>query len=279
MHTLPSPLRLRLLGQALVALLVMHFCRSASVQAAIVEVDLVFPRNDTYRPGPVPILFAIQNSALAVPLTLDVTWQVWDAVPVVPFEDGGNLTLVASGSHNLLCDQVGQSDPFFTTASAFTGFTTDRDGEWVILWSVHSHNCSVTENVTQISYLYHPQYLFFTTKKGAQQPDVLQNTSACASSPGVTFNVTDTLPIAANLNYGRSSCNVLAPSPPPAANVCAIAMGPAVAAAATKLTPDYSCESATSTAKSTPTHNAAALVDAARPWLTLGFLSVINVMV
>ena len=41
------------------------------VQAAggIVEVDLVFLRNETYRLSAIPILFAVWNSPLAVPLT------------------------------------------------------------------------------------------------------------------------------------------------------------------------------------------------------------------
>ena len=260
------------------ALLATHSCRSAGVQAAILEVDLVFPRNDTYRPGPIPILFAIQNSALAVPLTMRVAWEVWDVVPVVPFENGGNLTRVVSESRRLVCDELGQSDPFFITPSAAAQLTVDREAEWVILWSVTAQNCSVTNNDTQLGQFGQRQLLLFTTKKNAQQPDVLQNTNACNRSPGITFNVTDTLPIEASLNHGRGSCNVLAPGPPPAANVCAIAMGPAATAAATKITPSSFCESVTSTAKSTPTHNAAVLADAAGPWLTLGFLSVISVM-
>ena len=272
MHALPSSLRL--FGQAVVALLAMHSCRFAGVQAALVEVDLVFPRNDTYRPGSIPILFAIQNSALAVPLTMRVAWEVWD---VVPAEDGGNLTRVVSESRGLLCDELGQSDPFFITPSAAAQLTVDREAEWVILWSVIVQNCSVTNNDTQLGQFGQPQHLLFTTKKNAQQPDVLQNTDICASSPGVTFNVTNTLPIEASLNHGRGSCNVLAPGPPPAANVCAIAIGPAVAAAATKITPSSFCQSITSTATSTPTHNAAAQADAG-PWLALGLLSVIGLM-
>ncbi len=274
MNTLPS--QMRLLGQTLVALLAMHACRSGvGVQAAIVEVDLVFPRNDTYRPGLIPILFAIQNSALAIPLTMRVAWEVWD---VVPAEDGGNLTRVTSESRRLVCDELSQSDPFFITPSSAAQLTLDREAEWVILWSVVVQNCSVTNNDTQLGQFGQPQLLSFTTRRNAQQPDVLQNTGACASSPGITLNVTDTLPIEASLNHGRGWCNALAPGPLPAANVCAIAMGPVVAAAVTKITPSSYCESVTSTANRTPTHNAAALADAAGPWLGLGLLPVIGVM-
>ena len=73
---------LRLFGQALLGLLALQSCGFAvggvGVQAAggIVEVDLVFPRNETYRTSAIPILFAIQNSALAVPLTLRISWTL-----------------------------------------------------------------------------------------------------------------------------------------------------------------------------------------------------------
>jgi hypothetical protein len=271
MPTLTSPLRL--FGQALVGLLALQSCRfaGAGVQAAVVEVDLVFPRNDTYRPGAIPILFAVQNSALAVLLAMRVGWTVR--------EYGGNHPV--SGYRGLLCDELAQSDPFFTTEGMDSALTTDSEATWNLVWHVQSQNCSVMDNDQQISQILQTRQLIFTTKKGAQQPDVLQGTGTCANSPGVTFNVTDTLPISARHNRGRGSCNVLAPGPFPVANVCAIAIGPAVAATATKRTPQSFCTTATIT--TTALDNAAArgaplwAADAGSAWLAL-LLSVIGVM-
>ncbi|KAK4041928.1 hypothetical protein C8A01DRAFT_34038 [Parachaetomium inaequale] len=166
-------------------------------------------------------------------------------------EIGGNRGTF--GSLRLRCDELGQSDPFFTSEFMDWAQTTDSEATWNFIWDVQSQNCSGTDNYKQISQILQTRQVIFTTKKGAQQPDVLQGTSACARSPGVTFNVTDTMSIDASSNLGRDSCNVLAPGPSPVANVCAIAMGPAVAATATKITPQSLCESVGTTASSTTT--------------------------
>ena len=116
---------LRLFGQALLGLLALQSCGiavgGAGVQAAggIVEVDLVFPRNDTYRPGSIPFLFAVRNSPLAVPLTMHIGWTLW--------ESSGNKTKTASGDRELLCDELGQTDPFFTAERVNPAKTTDSE--------------------------------------------------------------------------------------------------------------------------------------------------------
>ncbi|KAK3897398.1 hypothetical protein C8A05DRAFT_19830 [Staphylotrichum tortipilum] len=243
---------LHLFGHALLGLLALKWC---VVQAAggIVEVDLVFPRNETYRLGNIPILFAVRNSPLAVPLTMDIMWTVWETSP--------NMLLTDSGIRELHCDELGKTDPFFTVERANPAKTTDAEATWVLLWDVLAHNCTATGASPGIGQLttQHQQQLTFTTKKGAQEPDLLQGTAACARSPGITFNVTDTRSIAARLNYGRASCNVLAQGDPPAADVCALDLGPAVAAtmAGSPMHPHW-CSSAISTTSPTPSTNAAA---------------------
>ena len=242
---------LRLFGQALFGLLALQSCGFAvggvGVQAAggIVEVDLVFPRNETYRPGSIPILFAVRNSPLAVPLAMSIGWTLWESSP--------NKTMMDSGSRPLLCDALGQTDPFFTAERVDPAKTTNYEATWVLLWSVQSQNCSGSG----ISQLLQLQQLTFTTQKGAQEPDVLQGTAACARSPGVTFNVTDTVPVLTSQNMGQGECNVLAPGPPPAADVCALAIGPSVAAIMNKTADQLFCYSVTSTATPTPSTNAA----------------------
>ncbi len=242
---------LRVLGQALLGLLTLQSC-GIVVQAAggIVEVDLVFLRNDTYRPGRIPILFAVRNSALAVPFTMHIIWHL--------YEMSGNLTKGDGDYRILLCDELGQTDPFFTAEAVSTSATTANEATWTLVWNVQSQNCSGSDD-GEISQLLQQRRITFTTKQGAQEPDVLQGTAACARSPGITFNVTETRGIAPYDNFGRASCNVLAPGPPPAADVCALSVGSAAAATMAAKTSDfYWCASATSAATSTPTTNAAA---------------------
>ncbi|KAG7289802.1 hypothetical protein NEMBOFW57_006178 [Staphylotrichum longicolle] len=234
MPTLPFPLRL--LGQALMGLLAVQSCCFAGVQAAVVEVDLVFPRNETYSTGPIPLLFAVQNSALAVPLAMSISWVIRDL-------DSGQR--MATGSRTLHCDELGQTDPLLTHEYLDADKTTAAEATWFLIWNVQSQNCSREGNDTQISQILQQQKLRFTTKKGAPQPDLLQSTDACTRSQAATFNVTDTLPIEPSLNMGRGLCNVLAPGPFPPAHPCAIAMGPKVAAAAVNLTRQSFCESVT----------------------------------
>ncbi len=267
---------LRLFGQTLLGVLALQSCGfdvgGFGVEAAsgIVEVDLVFPRNETYRPGAIPLLFAVQNSALAVPLTMRIGWTLW--------EDSGNRTKTAGGSRHLLCDELGQTDPFFSAESVDPAVTTNYEATWVLLWNVQSQNCTGSQKGSQISHLLQQQQVTFTTKQGAQEPDLQQGTAACTRSPGIAFNVTDTLSIYAPLNEGRATCNVLAPGPPPAANVCAIAIGPAVAATMTKQAPEFWCDSVTATATSTPTTNAAAAAHVAGSTWLASLVSVVGVM-
>lgn len=126
MPTLPFPLRL--LGQTLVGLFALQSCCFAGVQAAVVEVDLVFPRNDTYSTGSIPLLFAVQNSALAVPLTMSISWIVR--------EYGGDRA--AYGSRGLLCDELGQTDPFLTNEFMDADKTTAAEATWILIWNVQS---------------------------------------------------------------------------------------------------------------------------------------------
>lgn len=165
-------------------------------------------------------------------------------------EHGGDRA--AYGSRELLCDELGQTDPFLTNEFMDADKTTAAEATWILIWNVQSQNCSREGNDTQISQILQQQRLLFTTKKGAPQPDLLQSTDACTRSPAATFNVTNTLPIEPSLNSGRGFCNVLAPGAFPPANPCAIATGPKVAAAAVNLTRQSFCESVT-TPKSTST--------------------------
>lgn len=232
-------------------LLALPSCKfGAGVQGAVVEVDLVFPRNDTYSTGSIPLLFAVQNSALAVPLAMHISWIM---------SDYGDDNRVVFGSRSLLCDELGQTDPFLTHEYLNPDKTTAAEATWRLIWTVQSQNCSREGNATQISQILQQHAVLFTTKKGAPQPDVLRGADACARSPAATFNVTDTLPIYASRNMGRDSCNVLAPGPFPSPNPCAIAMGPVVVAAAANLTRQSFCESVgPAKSTSTPLGNAAA---------------------
>ena len=194
-----------------------------------VEVDLIFPRNNTYSPtAHMPIVFAIQNSRYAVPLDLSFQYTLFNGSGVF------NTPLVTYRELNLTSADFSSSDPYFAIDSV--PYMNTTEGVWTFTWTSFSGNCSYTvingthnqaalgagvwgTHVAQDS-----GPIEFTIKNGAQQPDLVAATAddTCANSGNFTFNVTGTL----NVTYpplfnGRSSCAVLpTPLSTPPANPC-----------------------------------------------------------
>ncbi|KAL1954117.1 hypothetical protein VTO42DRAFT_1741 [Malbranchea cinnamomea] len=114
-----------------------------------VEVDLIFPRNDTYRAiYPFPIVFAIRNAAAIWPFNFEFQYSldVWDPVQGRfkyghgGFEDNGHFP-----NSNGLGDQEypeGWDDPLLVI-NATTMVTNMTDTWGVVRWSIGlSRNCT-----------------------------------------------------------------------------------------------------------------------------------------
>ncbi|KAJ5159365.1 uncharacterized protein N7482_006369 [Penicillium canariense] len=156
---------------------------SAQNLPSIAEVDLLFPRNDTYAPTVLmPLVFGIQNPSAAVPLHLSLWWNLWQL-------EGGNMTgygvipkayYIPTGARQ------------YYEYSSFYDLTT-IEGTWLFQWHVDSVNCSQfpANNYSMGSYT-QGKRIIFTTKNGAQAPDLVTATAddVCASAEGFTFNVT-----------------------------------------------------------------------------------------
>ena len=203
---------LRLLGRVL---LVFQTCLFA-VQAAVVEVDLIFPRNETYAPGPfMPVVFAIQNSAIAAPLDIYITWHVTQL-------DGNAST---SGALDLRQTNFTRSDPFFVfdVAQRLNG----TEGTWAAAWALSLFNCSVStqagENYTTVTKNLASSRVVFTTRPDAPGPNLVQSPKACVGSKGVVINIAETLPVnSLSTNDGHGSCHVLASPPSVTGNSCSV---------------------------------------------------------
>ncbi|KAK3934191.1 hypothetical protein QBC46DRAFT_428586, partial [Diplogelasinospora grovesii] len=183
---------------------------------ATVEVDVIFPQNDTYAPSPLmPIVFAIQNAHLAGPLDVNFEWSVY----LVDDPDG------VSDQRTVDLRGANLSNTSLYFAYQTTGKLNHTEGAWSLLWTVSSGNCSGSgsNRTWAFSGSNLSKNLYFSTNNSAPAPDLVAATAdnTCANMQAYTFNVTGILDVPDPSKYdGHSSCAVVAPGPTPAANPC-----------------------------------------------------------
>ncbi|KAK3347847.1 hypothetical protein B0H65DRAFT_507845 [Neurospora tetraspora] len=175
----------------------------AATFPATVEVDLIFPRNDTYAPSTLfPIVFAFQNAALASSLAPSFDLVLWDST----FNHTRDPTLNLKWTN-------------FTTEPTFvytyvSRLNTTADGaptSYSLVWAFGAGNCSHGG----------PQFLgggfrdnsvTFTIQNGAQKPDLVTataNSALCTNASHFAFNLTGTLDVNPAQYDGRNTCAVL----------------------------------------------------------------------
>lgn len=193
-------------------------CTAQASLPATVEVDLIFPRNDTYAPSPnLPFVFAIQNSEVAAALNPEFSLQI--------VEVGSNHSVGKSVALRTSKANFSSSDPYFVYWD--TNLFNHTEGTWSLLLDVGTLNCSKQDNFKGPHDQVLSNYLMFTTKSGGKPVDLVAATaeSTCADTQGFTYNVTDILPGTPlpewqRLNDDgtpnqRNTCAVLSPTPPP----------------------------------------------------------------
>jgi hypothetical protein len=158
---------------------------------ATVEVDLIFPRNDTYAPSTLfPIVFAFQNAALAYSLSPSFDLNIWDIA------DENNSW---GPLYDTYIDWNNSSDTTYAYR-AINLNTTDNGAArtYSIGWVFGSFKCSNATGQVTIGSGSRANNALFTIESGAQQPDLVAataNSSSCDSMSHLAFNVTDTLDV------------------------------------------------------------------------------------
>ncbi|KAL2820423.1 hypothetical protein BJX63DRAFT_380758 [Aspergillus granulosus] len=224
----------------------MHFSQASWLLAAsmgaivnavsVVEVDLVFPRNETYSPTQAyPFVFAVQNSEKAQLLNLRVSYRMnnWDNSsdtfhPITPYVylERANLS---------------SSDPYLS----YRFFSGLNPGHWWLTWEVEYQSCNVDAERSSDG-LIHNSYSWsrmFTIANSTSTPDRevdLVAATANDSCPGdmnaVAINVTDTtMQTIKSINWtGRDTCvvttNSTSGNPVHTPNPCGVSISPEVAA-------------------------------------------------
>ncbi|KAL4907339.1 hypothetical protein BDW74DRAFT_176116 [Aspergillus multicolor] len=207
---------------------------------SVVEVDLVFPRNDTYSPTEAfPVVWAIQNSAKAQLLNPSVSYGInsWANTSV---------TFNATQPFELYEANLSSTDPylFYRFHEALT------PGKWWLTWHLAYQSCDVEALTDQ--YIFSDAGVFshvfgwsrmFTISKSTSTPDkevdlvaATANDSCPDDGNAVAINVTDTtMKSPERLNYAhRDTCvvttNSTSGTPVHTPNPCGVTISPQMAA-------------------------------------------------
>ncbi|RMJ22163.1 hypothetical protein PHISP_06970 [Aspergillus sp. HF37] len=190
-----------------------------------VEVDLIFPRNETYALSPLmPVVFAVQNPFYAEPLDLSLSYRIFD---VSTWNDSTSNILEPKWSNITTTS----NDPYYFVFDGTQKFS-DIEGTWMLLWEVHGLICSESHSTFTIRGINDANKVWFTTKKGAQQADLIAATDpgTCANTQSFTFNVTGSMDISTSSQFDADSCAVLSPTSPwPAPSQCQVEISSAKA--------------------------------------------------
>ncbi|KAL7924301.1 hypothetical protein ACQKWADRAFT_286390 [Trichoderma austrokoningii] len=137
--------------------------KSASLTLpATFEVDLLFPRNETYAPSwLMPVVFAIQNPSLAVPLSASIQWNMWEGNNTrspgsfggASFDVAGDVTTAISTPKS----------PYLLSSAVNT--ISYPDSVWTLAWYVQYNICGSpthSENFTTV----------FTVRKSGKAIDL-----------------------------------------------------------------------------------------------------------
>jgi hypothetical protein len=183
---------------------------------ATVEVDVIFPHNNTYAPGPVfPVVFAIQNLAAASSIgPLEISWAI---------------------------AKVGSSEPIFREQTVDKTDSTDTQyislwtgeldgaeaaGRYELYWMVTFSKCLGAKDNAGLSSDSRGGSFTFTLDPDAQQPHPSADLDACPAQ-NATILIEESWPVNVD-NPPRDACGVVSKSDPPA-NPCAVKLDTAAA--------------------------------------------------
>ncbi|KAB5511421.1 hypothetical protein GE09DRAFT_1165127 [Coniochaeta sp. 2T2.1] len=199
-------------------------CLGVAVNAAgALEIDVVFPRNETYAPtANFPIVFAIRNAALAKHLNITIQSFI---------RNGSDLNSTFGHSTRDLANANFSSEPYFV----YHYQTLDTEGPHELFSTAYWTSCNASSDPVSLLTNSSNLGVRFTIQKGAQQVDLVAataNDKTCSAHSGVAIGVTDqTLEYPASARLSAGTCAVLATSSPtPIADPCRVSIDSATAA-------------------------------------------------
>ncbi|KAK4098179.1 glycoside hydrolase family 18 protein [Parathielavia hyrcaniae] len=217
-------------------LLVVLACLAAMVEAAgVLEIDLVFPRNETYAPRTwFPVVFALRNAHLAQHLRPRIGWTILNTT-------GPTRQRLAGREHVLYLTNGTTHEPYVVYDWPNLRWKGD-EGHLELSWWADWVSCDLSGDEPAFQVNETPLMTLgieFTIKSGGQAVDLVaatgnNNEGTCAQS-GVAINVTDETRWVPHDSsdpwaYANADCAVLASSSPtPTANPCQVEINSAAA--------------------------------------------------
>ncbi|KAE8141323.1 hypothetical protein BDV38DRAFT_296836 [Aspergillus pseudotamarii] len=159
-----------------------------------IELDLVFPRNDTYAPiDYFPLILGLQNAKAAWPQGIMIDWKLEQLDTDMRMEEGyfppHEPQYYLGGSYNTRNEPP--SDPFIYFHFPFNlrNFTS---GHWRYSWRFgFAQNCTAPQATSERWFLSQPrQEVVFRTAAGGRPVDLLDPRDDCFGEP-VTFEIVD----------------------------------------------------------------------------------------
>ncbi|KOS19008.1 hypothetical protein ESCO_001360 [Escovopsis weberi] len=149
-----------------------------STTTGVFEVDIVFPRNQTYAPSPhMPIVFAVHNLELGLLINPAISFDVWSTKTNIS-KNYGDTWYLGMGNRS--------GDPF-----AYQGYANyDTEDHWIVDWRLDWESCFKYAGYgAQIMGNSTGGRIEFTTSKEAPQGldlvAALQDASTCQTTCGV----------------------------------------------------------------------------------------------
>ncbi|KAI0467014.1 hypothetical protein F4859DRAFT_284411 [Xylaria cf. heliscus] len=160
------------------------------------EVDLVFPRNDTYAPvDAFPLVIAIQNNFLTHFLDFDME-LLWVLLRI----DNESESVSIDAGYFDTTPPVYDDQRYLVSATTRLNST---EGRFALHWQLNVNNCSIaninangTSSVDNV-YTKYINETYFTLQNTAQPPDLVAATSpdTCASMAARVLNITGFTPV------------------------------------------------------------------------------------
>lgn len=212
----------RLLASLIGLLLLTRYTIASAITSGIFEVDVLFPRNDTYAPQSLmPVVFALQKPGLSIQLESSIHWQLWL---------GGNSADPTFIYNNAFEPSLPYLTPNFSTTTVEPVYLANAvntsaypDGPWTFQWAIYVVNCSAPT-----TFVMRTGTVTFTTSKDAKAPDLVAATAPdlCRNATAYTFDVH-------SFNNGSvsagNSCGFLGSFGASAPNPCAVSIDAAAA--------------------------------------------------
>lgn len=197
--------------------------------SGVIEVDLLFPRNETYAPTEImPITFGFQNPELTPLLGPSISFTLRDMNNVSrplkdPFSFDLRWTNFSSSNGSTFYEYHPENQPELMMESTY-----------MLTWSFNWWNCTEDTQSRRDSQNMHSNYstssVVFTTKSGAKDMDVRSIGDKCPEKgQAFAFNVTRTHQTSSGANWdGGDTCGEMA-SALPTPNPCRTKVSPAAA--------------------------------------------------